>query len=156
MNRIAAVAAAAALLATTTASPALAAEDIREPSSPQQRTAAFAGGTVRIALSGERKARKPEARLQLGFTHSYADLRSAAPTRTLRVATFELGASDKGKPALYMGGHDVRGLDNRLGLSTGGVVAIGAGVLLGVLALVLAGRSQMDDGSLCWDGEDCD
>jgi hypothetical protein len=154
MKRIASIAAAAVLLAAS-AQPCLAAEDLRELSAPHHRTGTFVGATVRLA-AGADSAPKPQARLQMGFSRHHSDARSAAPGTSARVATFELGASAKGKPALFMGGRDVRGLKDRLGMSTGGAIAIGAGVVVGLLALAMASASAVDGDSLCWDGEDCD
>jgi hypothetical protein len=156
MMRIIAKAAAAALIATTAAQPALAAEDLREISSPQHRTAAFVGAAMRVPLGSGRSAARPAARLQAGFTHSYRDLRSAAPAETVRVASFELGASAGGKPAFYMAGREAGDLRDKLGASTGTVAVIGVGLLVGLLALAAAGSKGVNDDALCWDGEDCD
>ena len=156
MNRIVAKAVAATLIGTATAQPALAAEDLREISSPQHRTAAFVGGSVRVPLGSGRGVGKPVTRLQAGFTHSYRDPRSAAPAETVRVASFELGASAGGKPAFYMAGHEAGDLRDKLGASTGTVAVIGVGLLVGLLAVAVASSKGVSDGALCWDGEDCD
>ena len=128
---------AAALLATA-AQPCLAAEDLRDDGSPLHRTSAFAGGSVRMALGGDKAARKPTARLQMGFTHSYRDLRSASPGRTVRIASLELGASDMGKPTFYMGGRTTKELGRKLGLSDAAAIGIGAVAVLGLAAIAFA------------------
>ena len=154
MTRSLSFATAAALLGVS-AQPCLAAEDIRPLSNPQHRTAAFAGATLRFGLDRTPRPTKPQARLQAGFTHDYSDMRSAAPSRAVRVTSFEFGASAKGKPTLFMGGRDVRGFDRKLGVSTGGAIAIGAVVLVGALALLLATTPVVDEDTLCFDPE-CD
>jgi hypothetical protein len=147
-------AAALALLATA-AQPCLAAEDLRDLGNPVHRSGAFAGGSVRMTLGGKDEARKPQARLQMGFTHHARDMRSASPGQTLRIASFELGASEKGKPAFYMGGHTLGEMKQKLGMSDAAKVGLGALALVGVLAIAFMASGAPGD-FLCDGGdEDC-
>jgi hypothetical protein len=152
MSKAALAAASAALMLG--AQPCAAAEDLRDLGSPERRSALFAGGGVRVPLGRERAAARPTMRLQLGMTHRYHDPRSAAPAREIRVGAFELGAGPAGKPAFYMGGRDVGEMEDKLGISTLGAVAIGAAVAVGAL-LVVAAANPLEGGCLGGDDGDC-
>ena len=131
------VAGAAALLGA--AQPCLAAEDFRDLSMLEHRSSAFAGARFRVPLGGGRDREAPSARLQLGVDHVYRDRRTGASAVTHRTSGIELGVSRRGAPALFVGGAPARDLERRLGVSTGGAIAIGVGVtLVALLALVAA------------------
>ena len=128
------------------AQPCVAADDIRDVGMPMHQTAMFAGGNLRLAFDGRHRAR-PTARLQLGVTHSYHDLHSASPPIVYRSAAFELGASRRGAPALAIGGTDVRQFEQRLGIGTGGAIAIGVLAVAGLVDVAFAaGDSPCEDG----------
>lgn len=135
--------AAATMLA---AQPCLAADDIRELGMVEHRSAMFAGANVRLGFGGPQR-QAPAARLQVGMTHIYQDRRSASPATVYRLSGFELGASRRGAPSLSIGRADVREFERRLGLSTGGAIAIGAGAVVAVLAIAFAagGETVPDD-----------
>ena len=136
------------------AQPSFAAEDMRDIGSPQHQSAAFAGANFRLEL-GRGFRTRPTARLQLGVTHTYRDIGSAAPTQMHRVSAIELGASRAGEPRLYVGGQDVRQIEQRLGAnaSTGTVLLIVGGVLVAVVVIgLMSSGGQLGP---CTGGPDC-
>lgn len=153
MNKSAFASAAAILMLVT--QPCLAAEDMRQPSSMQQRIGTWAGGSIRVPLGvGPRGlTARPEARLQLGFTRNFRSDVGANPQGNLHVAAFELGASRKGGAAFYMAGRPVGEFRQKLGMNTGTAIAIGGGVLLVALAIAFATTKPVPDGFLC--GNSC-
>jgi hypothetical protein len=123
------------------AQPALAADDFRNiETRAEHRSAAFAGARIRVPIgSGEAaERRRPSARLQLGVDHVYEDRRSASPAVAYRTSGIELGFSrSRAAPSLFVGGAPARDVQRRLGVSTGGAIAIGVGVtLIALLAAV--------------------
>lgn len=116
--------------------PCLAADDFRVTGDPQHRMAAFAGASIRVPMGNG--VGKPTARLQLTMIHSYEDRQSASPSRTFRPAGFELGASGKKAPALFLNGQDLAQTKRKLGangssktwLIVGGVLLAGAVAIL--------------------------
>lgn len=135
------VLAAAAALALTT-QPALAADDFRNiETRADHRSAAFAGARFRVPFgtgAAERRERA-SARLQFGVDHVYEDRRAAAPATAYRTAGVELGFSRRrSAPTLFVGGAPAREIEQRLGISTGGAIAIGVGVTLVVLLAAVA------------------
>ena len=125
--------------------PCIAAEDVRDLGMPGHQTAMFAGANLRLGLGGAHRER-PTARLQMGLTHTYRDPRSASPATVYRVNSFELGASRSGAPVLAIGGTDVRQFEQRLGMSTGAAIALGAGALVALVAVAFAaGGSTVPD-----------
>ena len=152
--------AAATAIFMLSAQPCVAAQGLRdlgarEIGSGERRTGTFAGMNVRMALGG-RAAARPTARLQLGMTHSYGNPHSGMPTQTTRLASFELGASRAGKPALFMGGQEVGEVQKKLGIggSTGTALLVVGGVAVVALVLLAAARSEFEDDS-CDDPGDC-
>ena len=127
--------------------PCIAAEDIRDLGMPEHRAAMFAGAQLRLGMGGAQRER-PTARLQLGVTHSYQDRRSASPATVYRASAFELGASRRGAPAFSIAGADSREFQRRLGMSTGGAIAIGALAVVGLVAVAFAagGTGACEDG----------
>ena len=120
------------------AQPCFAADDMRGIADPRRETAAFAGASFRLEL-GRGNRPRPTARLQLGVTHTYRDSGSPTPAQVLRVSGLELGASGSGRPRVYLGGQDVREIEQRLGAnaSTGTVLLIVGGVLVVVVVVGL-------------------
>jgi hypothetical protein len=133
---------AAAVLA---AQPALAADDFRHlEARPEHRSAAFAGARLRVPLGGDERSREaPSARFQLGVDHVYEDRRSAAPARAYRTSGLELGFA-RG-PNLFVAGAPAHTARQRLGISTGGAIAIGAAVTLVALVAVAAAAGPPDE-----------
>lgn len=127
-----------ALLAVTmlAAQPCAAAEDMRHFSNSERRSAAFGGVNIRLPL-GQGVRSKPTARLQLTSTHTYRDNGSGA-VRVFSPSGLELGASEKGKPTLYVGGQHPAEIKKKLGIggTTTTLLVIG-GVIL-ILAVVAA------------------
>jgi hypothetical protein len=139
---------AALAAAALTTQPALAADDFRNlETRAEHRSAAFAGARVRLPFGGgggERRERA-SARLQLGVDHIYEDRRSAAPATVYRTAGVELGFSGRrSAPTLFVGGAPARDIERRLGISTAGGIAIGAGVALVVLVAAAAASGPPD------------
>ena len=137
---------AAAALLLAGAQPAFAADDFRGiDARPEHRSSAFAGARFGIAFGGPRERQRPTARLQLGVDHIYRDSRSAAPTVAFRTSALELDLSRRGSPALTVAGAGARDVERRLGISTGGAIAIGVGATLVVLLAVVAASDPPDD-----------
>lgn len=131
--------AAAAALLLASAQPCFAADDLRGiDSRPEHRSSAFAGARFRVPFGGPAERQKPTARLQLGVDHIHRDTRSAAPARTYSTSGLELGVTRHGAPSLSVAGTPARQLERRLGISTGGAIAIGVGVTLVALLAVVA------------------
>lgn len=130
----------AAAVLMMAAQPCLAAGDSLDGGMPERTTAAFAGAVFKLDLRGASGLAKPTARLQLGLTHSYSDPGSRRPAVVCRLSGLELGASAKGKPALFMAGQELTGQNERLefGGSTGTTVLIAGGVVLALLLVVVA------------------
>lgn len=150
-TRLTAALAAAALAFPGSA--AFAAEDFREPGAVRSHASAFAGASFRIAL-GSRTPARAQARLHAGFRHRNGADMSSFDGRGTFLTGLSLGGGRHGKPALYMGGTEMGQLKDRLGVSTGGAIAIGAGVTL--LALVaLAASSDKPDIGCAVVPEDC-
>lgn len=144
---------AAAMLAVV-AHPGAAAELLGDGTPVAHRTSAFAGGTVRLALRGEAGTLKPDARLHLGFAHQRGVGGSAAAE--LAVTGLSFGAGRKGKAAMFLGGVEARDMNERLGVSTGGAIAIGAGATLLALIAIAAAAGPPDIGcALADDPDDC-
>ena len=142
MNRTALLGACLLACAPTSA---FSAEDLREPARPELRTAAFVGGTLRLGF-GTRRPEKPQAALAMGFAHRTTDRGAAAfSARDFRVSGLQLGAGRPGKPSLRIGGSEVGELGDRLGVSTGGAIAIGAGVTLLALVAIVAASNPMEN-----------
>ena len=120
------------------AQPALAADDFRYiEARPEHRTAAFAGARLRIPLGAETRRARPSARLHLGMEHVYEDRRIAAPAQAFRTSALELGFSRRSGPTFFIGGAPVGEVERRVGISTGGAIAIGVGAtVLAALLLV--------------------
>ena len=142
MNRL--IGAPAMAIALLGAQPCAAADDLRELSRQETRTSAFAGGTIRLNLGAGHWATRPEARLNAGFARINRDSRAGAGPQML-VGGLALGQGKKGGPALFVGGSDVTELKQRLGMSTMGAIALGAGLTL-VALLALAAASPPDIG----------
>ncbi|HEV2078670.1 MAG TPA: hypothetical protein VGR19_02070 [Allosphingosinicella sp.] len=145
--------AAAAAIFMLSAQPCVAAQGLRDFGAGQldageRRTAGFAGMNVRVPL-GHRAGAKPAARLQLGVTHSYRNPHFATPAQSVRLASFELGASRSGKPTLFMGGQEIGEVQKKLGVggSTGTALLIAGGVGLVALVVLLAAKSDLEDDS---------
>jgi hypothetical protein len=119
------------------AEPCLAAPDLADAGSRQQRMSGFAGLNLRLPLGGAADA-KPRARFQLTVAHSSADHRTGA-FRTTRAPGMELGATGAGKPALFVSGQNMADAKNELGFksTTATIVLVGVGVLA-VLYVVAA------------------
>ncbi|HEV2123250.1 MAG TPA: hypothetical protein VGW38_10810 [Chloroflexota bacterium] len=136
---------AAAALAMLAGQPCLAAEDMRAPGAPERRSATFAGASVRLPLDRPAKA-KPSARLQLAMTHDYWGANGVPRAPVASGSALELGLGTKGKPALYMGGVEVKQAQQQLGVggSTGTTVLIVGGIVLvvGALALLASRESK--------------
>ncbi|HEY0114043.1 MAG TPA: hypothetical protein VGB59_12970 [Allosphingosinicella sp.] len=151
-------AAAALMLA---AQPCLAAElvSVQAPGAAptMSRTAAFAGGTIRLPLgrggAGGAKAMKPQARLQIGFAHNRTG--GSFGVREMSVSGLSLGEGRKGKAALFLGGTGLRDFRKKVGMSTGGAIAVGVGVTL-VALLALAAASGTPDIGCSVGDEGCD
>ncbi|HEX8482017.1 MAG TPA: hypothetical protein VF650_08960 [Allosphingosinicella sp.] len=129
-------AAAALAVLLLAAQPCAAADDLRDTSAAQRRTAPFAGVGLSLPLGGPAKA-SPSARLQ--FTAA----RPAGGTfaRAGAAPGLELGLAQAGKPTLYIGGRSTAELDRRLNLggSKGTILVVaGAVVLLVLLAAAVA------------------
>ncbi|HZF94369.1 MAG TPA: hypothetical protein VEZ20_05790 [Allosphingosinicella sp.] len=127
--------AAAAILA---AQPCAAADDFRDRRAPETRSGGFAGISLRMPLD-EGRSRRPTARLQLTTMTSSRDAAGAVTFRFARGV--ELGADRRGRAALSIGGQDVRGAEERLGIggSTTTLLIVGGVVLVvAVLATVAA------------------
>ena len=135
------------------AQPCYSADDIRDIGNPHRVSAAFAGANVSLAL-GRGGHPRPAARLQLGVTHTYPDTRSAAPTQMHRFSGFELGASTNGEPIFYLGGQDVRNVEQRLGVkgSTGTVLIVGGVLVALVVVALMSSGGQL---SPCTGGPGC-
>ncbi|HLL29484.1 MAG TPA: hypothetical protein VK403_00655, partial [Allosphingosinicella sp.] len=118
----------------------------------QQRSGAFAGGSLRIPL-GTRSPVRPQARLQMGFTREVRDPRGAGST--YRAAMFELGAARGGKAGLYIGGTGTREFKDRLGMSTGTAALIGGGLLVGLLVIAVATAKAPEFDDCDFDGSGC-
>ncbi len=131
-----------------TASPAAAAATLEETQIVQ--TGTFAGARIRLSLGGKQQDRKFRAGLTVAPT-----LRSRAISGETRMRIGEgpeLGFAGGRPLTLSLAGQPVSRLlpggnksedDGRLGISTGGYVAIGVGVILvagGVGYLVMANR----------------
>jgi hypothetical protein len=138
------LAAIAALLAGS-AQPCFAADAFRSFGNVEHRSSAFAGARFRVPLGGGGERRSPTARLHLGVDHVYSDRHSAAPAVTYRTSTLELGVSRRGAPALFVGGAPAREIERRLGISTGGAIAIGAGLMLVILVAAAAAAGPPDE-----------
>jgi hypothetical protein len=129
-----------------------AAEDLRHHSTTvQQRTGAFAGGSIRLPLGGG-PVRRLEARLQIGLARDVRDFRGAGSTQ--RTALFEIGPARDGSAGVYIGGTETGELKDRLGMSTGTAALIGGGLLVGLLAIAAASAEapEFDD---CFDPQGC-
>lgn len=147
-------AAVAAVSLAWTSSAAFAAEDFREPAMGRNsHVSAFAGASLSIGL-GSRTPQKPEARLHAGFRHREAAQLSAIGGRGTFLTGLSLSEGRKGNPALHLGGTEVGQFKERLGISTGGAIAIGVGVTLLALVAVVAASDPPDIGCGLG-GEDC-
>jgi hypothetical protein len=134
-------------LATTlmlVAQPGVAAELMGDGTPMPHRTSAFAGGTVRLALQGEARKLKPDARVHLGFAHQRGARGST--TGDFVVSGLSVGAGRKGKPTLFLGEAEALDIRNQLGVSTGGAIAIGVGITLLALVAVAAAAGPPDIG----------
>lgn len=138
-SKTAAIVAAAAALGS--ASPAFAAEDVRDPGQAGQRTAAFAGASLRLGLDG-RSAGRADARLHAGFVRRSPASAYAVP----RFGGLAIGAGGAGKPAFYLGGTELGRSRDRFGMSTGTAIAVGAGVVVLAVVAVAAAASPPDIG----------
>ena len=126
--------------------PVAAAEDPRSHATAvEQRTGAFAGARLRIPLGAQRARERPSAALQLGFEHIRRDRGAGSSMTARRGSALELGFSGKEKPAFLVAGTPARTMERRLGVSTGGAIAIGAGVTLLVLVALVATSSPPED-----------
>lgn len=129
--------------------PVSAAEDPRpHATAVEQRTGAFAGARLRIPIGARQARERPSAVLQLGFEHIRRDRGAASSMTARRGSALELGFSEKAKPAFLVGGTPVRTMERRLGVSTGGAIAIGVGVTLLVLVALVAASDPPED--LSW------
>jgi hypothetical protein len=139
---------AASAMLILTGRPALAAEDFRYINAqPERRTAAFAGALIRMPLGhlGSEARALPTARLHLGAEHVYRDRRSATAAIRYRTAGLELGLLDNAAPKLFVAGAPIRKAKGRLGISTGGAIAIGAGVMLLAILAAAAASAPPDE-----------
>jgi hypothetical protein len=95
------------------------------------RTAMFIGASYRVGLHPKDKARNGRVSLKLSgmtMTPGSAEIRFGQG--------LELTGGQSGKPALFVAGQDVRELQKQTQLSSGGKIAVAAGVvvLLGAVA----------------------
>ena len=114
---------------------------------------AFAGARIRLSLGGKHQDRKLRAGLTVAPTLRSQSM--AGHARTRFGEGLELGFTGERPLALSLAGRPVSGLlpgggksedERRLGVSTTGYIAIGAGVVLLVGALILYQDAR--DGSL--------
>lgn len=114
----------------------------------------FAGARIRISLGGRQHDQKFRAGLAIAPTMRSQTI--SGETRTRIGEGLELGFSGERSPAFSLGGQPVSRLlpggrksddEKRLGTSTGGYVAIGAGVVALVAGAVVLGVviSHSDD-----------
>jgi hypothetical protein len=140
-----------AIQAIVAAQPAVAA-DFKEMATVQSGT--FAGARIRLSLGGGEQDRKFRAGLTLAPTFHSQTI--SGETRTRFGDGLELGFVGERRLAFSLGGRPVSRLlysarkstdDTRLGMSTGGKVAIGAGVVVLVAGAVVLGVviSHSDD-----------
>ena len=122
--------------------PCLAADDFRASAFTEQRTAAFAGASLRIPL-GAREAARPSLRLQLTPAYYSRDPATSA-IRSRRPEGLEIGASG-GRPALFVAGQPASGLERRMnaGGSTGTTLLIVGGVVVVAVLLVAVAASNV-------------
>ena len=126
--------------------PVSAAEDPRSHAAAvDQRTGASAGARLRVPIGARKTRERPSAALQLGFEHIRRDGGAASSMTARRGSALELGFSGKEKPAFLVAGTPVRTMERRLGVSTAGAIAIGAGVTLLVLVALVATSDPPED-----------
>lgn len=120
------------------AQPCFAAEDIRDRTNLQYRPSPYAGATLRLNFGGAGKVTS-RVRLQAGMTRSQGGGATTGAVHGPPVAAFEVGASPNRKPAFYIGGQEVRDVEQRLGVrgSTGKTLLIVGGVLVVVVIVGL-------------------
>ncbi len=99
------------LLATQ---PCIAAKADWPNAATEQRTSAFAGVNLRMAIGGSTRE-KPSARLQFTTSRSVRNLDTGA-VRTVKAPGLEIGAAKAGTPALYLNGQSKAEIEQRLGL----------------------------------------
>ncbi|HEX8379929.1 MAG TPA: hypothetical protein VF619_05205 [Allosphingosinicella sp.] len=129
-------AAAALAVMLLAAQPCLAADDLRDTSSTQRRSAPFAGAGLSLPIGGPAKAR-PSARLQ--FTA--ARPAGGAFGRSGAAPGLELGLAGAGKPMLYIGGRSTADLGRRMNLSGSRstvLIVVGGLVVLVLIAAAVA------------------
>ena len=144
MTRFTAAAAFAA--AALLSQPVSAADDPRaHVAASEQRAGAFAGARLRIPLGARQTRERPSAALQLGFEHIRRNSGAGSSMTARRGSALELRFFEQAKPTFLAGGTPVRTVERRLGVSTGGAIAIGAGVTLLVLIAVAAASGPPDD-----------
>jgi hypothetical protein len=93
--------------------PCLAAEQFRADGAGQRQSSAFAGIAIRVPLGRAAGARKATARLQLTTFHERRDSRGGAMV-SQRHAGVELGFNARGRAAYFVGGQELRKMDERL------------------------------------------
>lgn len=113
--------------------PCLAAEPFGGEGGGQRQSSAFAGLTVRVPL-GRSGATGPSARLQLTTIHERRDSRGGILS-SQRAEGVELGLDRRGRAAYYVGGEDVRKIDERLNAKGKTTWIVVGGVLLLVVVL---------------------
>jgi hypothetical protein len=136
----------AALAAVTVlAAQPVAAADLGKFDGDQRRGAAFGGLKVSLPLGAGARA-KPAARLQLTYSQQLRDSRTG-DVRTFSPPGLEFGASDAGKPMLFVGGQQAAEMKRTLGIrgKMGTTIAVVAGVVvvLVLLASVLAAPAEL-------------
>jgi hypothetical protein len=125
------------------AQPCAAADDMRDASALQRRTAPFAGMSFSLPLSGPRKG-SPSARLQFSAARPAGG--TFAPAGG--AAGLELGLAEAGKPEIYISGRSTAQLGRRLNLggSKGTILVVVGGVVLLVLLAAAVADAQPTPG----------
>lgn len=114
----------------------------------EQRRAAFAGATLRLALDG--RAAAPQARLGIGFSRYGRDGTGALVGRGGPSLPLEAGIGE-GRLQFFVGGEPASRIERRLGAdgsSTTALIVVG-GLAVGVVAAVLLTRGDEDDRNPC-------
>jgi hypothetical protein len=126
------------------AQPCVAADAFQDFDRDERRSAAFGGLKLNMPI-GQGQRVKPTARLQLTTTHQLRDTRTGE-VRAVTPAGLEFGASDKGKPMLFVGGRDAAAVKKELGIGgTTTTLLIVGGVVLVLLVVAAASTPPQVD-----------